>query len=187
MLTFRAGNIFLVTAFLMLFLAGCQSAGEKTEQSVSYDQSSWKTMIAESCATYFDGCNTCRRAPGSNASACSRKACGQYQKPQCLDDRESQSLSGKSPVLRVNYICENGNTFTVYYGEYGRNKNKQKLGENQVMLSDAQKRRAYLLTRAKIESGVQYTNDNLMLSTMGKKAVLTDDNQLLYYNCAISP
>ena len=53
---------------------------------VSYDQNSWKDMIPESCTSYFDGCNTCRRAEGAEVAACTRKACFEYQKPECLEE-----------------------------------------------------------------------------------------------------
>lgn len=55
-----------------------------SEEEMTYDQDSWKEIIADSCTSYFDGCNNCRREPGAEIGACTRKACAEYQKPECL-------------------------------------------------------------------------------------------------------
>lgn len=51
-----------------------------------YNQNSWKIIISDTCLSYFDGCNNCRRTEGSDIAACTRKACAQYEKPTCLDE-----------------------------------------------------------------------------------------------------
>jgi len=51
----------------------------------TYDENSWKTMIPETCISYFDGCNDCRREPSSHTGACTKKLCFNYQMPTCLD------------------------------------------------------------------------------------------------------
>lgn len=61
------------------------SKQESTEDVTQYDMNSWKTMIPATCASFFDGCNTCRRGGGSDMAACTRMACQQYEKPKCLD------------------------------------------------------------------------------------------------------
>ena len=44
------------------------------------------TEIPTSCATWFDGCNTCVQGENGNY-ACTEKAClGEPQKPYCMDD-----------------------------------------------------------------------------------------------------
>ncbi len=68
-------------ALAVLLLSACSSM----EESMEYDQNSWKTMIPDTCVSYFDGCNNCRREPGSDIAACTRKACMEYAKPVCLD------------------------------------------------------------------------------------------------------
>lgn len=45
-----------------------------------------ESVIPESCVSYFDGCNNCRKEPGSDAAACTRKFCEEYETPRCLDD-----------------------------------------------------------------------------------------------------
>lgn len=90
-------NIDLLILFVVVsLLAGCsalsQSSGNTESQSppVNYDMSSWKTMIPDSCLSYFDGCNNCRRSAAGEMAACTRKACVKYQKPRCLDDVKSK-------------------------------------------------------------------------------------------------
>lgn len=60
--------------------------GEEMEKEASaYDMNSWKTMIPESCNSFFDGCNNCRRMKGEDVAACTRMFCQNYQEPKCLD------------------------------------------------------------------------------------------------------
>lgn len=71
-----------VTSLLLaLCLSGCMSTPAQTQ----YDQNSWQTMIPDSCQSFFDGCNNCRRSPGSAVAACTRMACEFYTKPFCRD------------------------------------------------------------------------------------------------------
>ncbi len=58
-------------------------------ESMTYDQNSWKIMIPDSCLSFSDGCNTCRREAGNDLAACTRKFCQQYEKPTCLDEKKS--------------------------------------------------------------------------------------------------
>jgi len=66
-----------------------QPADQAMEQAQTemqeYDFDSWKTMIPADCKQYFDGCNSCTRAEGSEVAACTRKACIKYEKPVCLN------------------------------------------------------------------------------------------------------
>jgi hypothetical protein len=77
--------------FLGLLLAGCNGMSQPTgdsgagSQTIRYDANSWKTMIPDTCLHYFDGCNICRRSAAGEVAACTRKACYQYRKPECLD------------------------------------------------------------------------------------------------------
>jgi diacylglycerol kinase family enzyme len=54
--------------------------------ALSYDANSWKTVIAKSCSSFFDGCNNCRRAGNTDIAACTRKACAEYEEPKCMDE-----------------------------------------------------------------------------------------------------
>lgn len=62
--------------------------GENMSPSTHYDQNSWITIIDNSCQSFFDGCNICRKIAGdSQAVACTRKMCkNSYEKPKCLDN-----------------------------------------------------------------------------------------------------
>lgn len=88
---FKTATLF----FIGLLLAGCNGMSQPTGDSGSdsnitrYDANSWKTLIPESCLSYFDGCNTCRRSAAGEMAACTRKACMEYRKPECLDDKQN--------------------------------------------------------------------------------------------------
>jgi len=70
----------------VLLLAGCgtQNSGP-TIQLVNPD--SWKTMIPETCQSFFDGCNNCTRTADGEA-ACTEMFCERYEMPKCLDDEQ---------------------------------------------------------------------------------------------------
>lgn len=61
---------------------------EWSEAAVEYDSGSWKTIIADSCTNFSDGCNTCTKEAGSDVAACTRKFCQSYEKPVCLNDAQ---------------------------------------------------------------------------------------------------
>jgi hypothetical protein len=67
------------------------------EPSAIYDQNSWRTMIPDSCASFFDGCNNCRRMEGEAEAACTRMFCETYEKPVCTDAKEAGS-PGENPA-----------------------------------------------------------------------------------------
>ncbi len=70
-------------------VTGYQIEGQETEEEVqTFDQNSWKEIIADDCQSFSDGCNNCRREAGSDVAACTRKACQNYEKPKCLDTEE---------------------------------------------------------------------------------------------------
>lgn len=64
-----------------------QIEGEPVSEEM-YTAESWETIIAESCTSFSDGCNTCRRDPETGVVACTKKACMQYEKPYCMDEEQ---------------------------------------------------------------------------------------------------
>ncbi len=72
-------------------IEGSEDISEKTPVS-SFNQDSWKTLIDESCSSFFDGCNTCRKESGSDGAACTRMFCETYEEPRCLDDENTENL-----------------------------------------------------------------------------------------------
>ena len=84
----------LLVVIIMLTLTACQTAEEPAAPE-SYDQNSWQTMIPETCLSFFDGCNNCRREAGSDIAACTRKFCPEYEKPRCLDGETADEATGQ--------------------------------------------------------------------------------------------
>lgn len=70
----------------VILLAGCgtQNSGPTIELANS---ESWKTMIPESCQSFFDGCNQCMRTADGEV-ACTEMLCERYEMPKCLDDEQ---------------------------------------------------------------------------------------------------
>jgi hypothetical protein len=67
---------------LLLVLAGCASKST----TVVYDADSWKDVIADSCQSFFDGCNQCMRMSDSAEAVCTRMFCETYAEPYCTDE-----------------------------------------------------------------------------------------------------
>ena len=151
-----------------------------------YDADSWKTMIPVSCKNFFDGCNNCRRAEGSEIAACTRKACQQYQEPRCLDDPIMEGSLGKTPFegRLAKFSCDGDNRFQVYFGEYVAGDMRVALDEDEIMLSDRQTHTAYRLRRVRAASGAKYSDGKLEFWEHGGEAMLRKDGQKLYQNCA---
>ncbi|WP_041521721.1 MliC family protein [Gilvimarinus agarilyticus] len=149
-------------------------------EAAAYDATSWREIIPESCNSFFDGCNTCRRAPGAAEAACTRKACMKYQQPRCLDDEQA---SAGQAGRQVQYQCAGEARFTVFFGEYRADDQRVKLGPDEVMLSDAQSRTTYKLTRERSASGAKYTDGTLSYWSKGSEAVLQQSGDTLYQGC----
>ena len=84
-------NTLSLIALSLLILTGCGTTTQTETKPVSYDQNSWKEIIPETCQSFSDGCNNCRRMEGSEVAACTKKACQQYTKPVCLDEAKEES------------------------------------------------------------------------------------------------
>jgi hypothetical protein len=76
-------TILSLVVLSLLVLAGCASS---TPEEVSYNADSWKDVIADSCQSFFDGCNQCMKMPGSDEAACTRMFCETYAEPYCTDE-----------------------------------------------------------------------------------------------------
>jgi hypothetical protein len=114
---------FILLSFVGIFgllLGGCQISSPSTPPSAeeieqnspdivlapetesSYTSESWKTELPETCESFFDGCNTCRRMPDGGAG-CTRMMCQTYEQPRCLDE-ESVPSEPESSLSSEDYI-----------------------------------------------------------------------------------
>ncbi len=66
-----------------------EEVGSIPENQPEYTADSWKTMIPDTCISYFDGCNNCVQEDGAESAACTAMACEEYQEPKCLDADDS--------------------------------------------------------------------------------------------------
>jgi hypothetical protein len=152
-----------------------------------YDANSWKTMIPAGCKSFFDGCNNCRRAEGSEIAACTRKACQEYRQPRCLDEPITEGSIGKTPFegRLAKFICDGDNRFQVYFGEYVAGDMRVALDEDEIMLSDRQTHTAYRLQRVRAASGAKYADGQLEFWERGGEAMLHKDGNRLYRGCRL--
>jgi membrane-bound inhibitor of C-type lysozyme len=150
-----------------------------------YGADSWKTLIADDCKAYFDGCNDCRRAEGSAVAACTRKACAAYRKPRCLDEPITEGSMGKTPFdgQLARFACDGDNRFRVYHGEYVSGDQRMRLGEDEIMLADEQTHSAYKLRRERAASGAKYSDGKLEFWEHGGEAMLRKNGEKMYANC----
>ncbi|MDX9970394.1 MAG: hypothetical protein RBS56_00600 [Candidatus Gracilibacteria bacterium] len=86
---FRAedGNVGCTKMFCQKYeMPRCLDEESSQEESKSkYTEESWKTIIPETCKSFFDGCNNCSRTENSTEAACTLMYCDTYKKPKCLD------------------------------------------------------------------------------------------------------
>lgn len=187
-----ARALMLIVAFGML-LAGCTRHDEQppaapatpppmtSYKADSYNADSWKTLIPAACERYSDGCNLCNRNADSGMTACTRKACPSYERPECLDEVNTRAANGLLGTLV--YRCSGGQRFAVTGGDYRADDQRVQLREDQLMLSDPLARTATLLTRVTSASGVRYKGDDLELWSKGNEAMLMRGGVPLYWNC----
>lgn len=55
----------------------------------NFTPESRKTLIPETCHTFFDGCNNCMKMDNGEA-ACTRMFCEKYDMPKCTDKEQSE-------------------------------------------------------------------------------------------------
>ena len=191
----RARSI-LHLGVLLLLLAGCAKTavdppavvhadGEPTR----YDQNSWQELIPEDCVAFFDGCNTCRRSPGTGVAACTRKACAAYTRPYCMDegaDVEAESVPGGDRSLAaqtLRYTCSGNRAFTVSYGAYRSGNRIVALSADEVMFSDPQTQTARRLQRVRSASGERYSDGRMTLFAKGGEAFVKEGSEKRYTDC----
>jgi membrane-bound inhibitor of C-type lysozyme len=185
----RYGRLALKMMVIGVLLAGCASEVEKPAATPTlpaaeqgYDADSWRSTIPLSCEHYSDGCNLCNRNPESGLTACTRKACFTYQRPECLDEsRVKEEASGPTTLV---YHCSGDERFVVAAGEYMAGGQRLTLADHQLMLTDRQTGKATLMTRVSNASGARYKGDDLELWSKGKEAMLLRGGTPLYWNCA---
>ncbi len=153
--------------------AGMPGTGEPLA-SGPYDAQSWRTMIADDCTTFFDGCNQCRRAPGAMEAACTRKACLEYAEPKCLDSNVGEgAYSSPSEVKHVTYECSDGEMLKAYYGAYEADDQQVQLEPEQIVVLDAASETAYWVRRVPSGSGEKYESSELMFWVKGNEATVS--------------
>jgi membrane-bound inhibitor of C-type lysozyme len=174
---------FSIPLCLAILLTICTSAGAGGD-APSYDMNSWKTMIADDCRTFFDGCNQCVREPGEVA-ACTRMYCATYRQPRCRDDEAA--LSAQPRVGKtVDYACAKGARFSVIYHEYLQDDQRVRLGESEIMLRDEQTHTVHRLQRERSASGEKYGNaTGLQFFGKGQQALVMQQGERLYSDCVV--
>jgi hypothetical protein len=80
------------------------------ENTSAYDSDSWKTLIAENCLRFNDGCNDCFRNETGATPGCTKKACAVYQKPTCSDTPD-EVTNGSDQLIEL------GTEFTLRKNE----------------------------------------------------------------------
>lgn len=168
----------LVCLAVLLLVACSQTEQQASDAKVpaSYDANSWKSIIADSCQSFFDGCNQCRREPGAEVAACTRKACFEYQEPYCLDRRAGE-------FTHVRYQCKEGERFEVFYGEYRADDMRVKLEENEVWLSNTQTHTAHRLQRVQAASGEKFSDGSVTYWQKNNSAIVLIDEATHYMDC----
>lgn len=157
-----------------------------SKEPEQYQMDSWKSIIPDNCVVFYDGCNQCRRSPGSDMAACTKRMCVRFDKPKCIKMADGEGGAPLSRVPRLlEYHCDQGR-FKVFYDEYRTDDQRMKLAENQMMISDLQSRTTYLLTREKSASGIKYQNDSVTFWGKGSEAVVAINGEKAYDNCMMA-
>ena len=105
----------------ILLLAGCNQQTQSINES-EITSESWKTMIPQSCQSFFDGCNNCMRTADGEV-ACTRMFCEKYDTPKCLDDEQGWDERVGTPNPASKYCVDQGGESKIKkdenWGEYG--------------------------------------------------------------------
>ena len=105
----------------ILLLAGCNQQTQSINES-EITSESWKTMIPQSCQSFFDGCNNCMRTADGEV-ACTRMFCEKYDTPKCLDDEQGWDERVGTPNPASKYRVDQGGESNIKkdenWSEYG--------------------------------------------------------------------
>ena len=105
----------------ILLLAGCNQQTQSINES-EITSESWKTMIPQSCQSFFDGCNNCMRTADGEV-ACTRMFCEKYDTPKCLDDEQGWDERVGTPNPASKYCVDQGGESNIKkdenWSEYG--------------------------------------------------------------------
>lgn len=167
---------------LSLSLTAC---GSSPSQDNAEQDARWQALNDPDCKTYFDGCNTCTRDPDTGISACTRKACADYEPPQCLDDTDASLSSALDEPRVLRFRCSGSSRFTVYFGEYLVADTRLALEDSQVMFVDGATRIAEVMTEQPTASGKKYVSGTTTLWLDGERARVNKNRDNYYNNCEI--
>lgn len=167
----------LMLSLFVIALIGCAHTADDANRD--YHANSWRSHINESCHTYFDGCNTCTRDSDTGITACTRKACDQYQQPKCLDD--VASVVGPKTIQ---FRCVDNKHFKMFYGVYTIGDKAIKLDDSQAVFVDGATRIAEVMTRQPSASGDKFVSGDTTLWIDDRdEAIVNKRNNIYYANC----
>lgn len=172
-------------AIAMLFIGCSLIGGGSNGATDNYNAESWREVIPAGCVAYFDGCNTCARNLQTGDTACTQKACKEYQQPRCLDGTKGAADAPVVPRV-VQFRCNNNKRFTIYYGNYHIGEKTIALKDTQVVYVDAKTRIAEVMTLEPTASGDKFVSGELMFWSDGEEATLNKGRDLVYGNCSVS-
>ncbi len=93
-----------VLALSVFTLFSCTQKEELKEPDYTFE--SYKTMIPETCKSFFDGCNNCFRTEGSESVGCTKMFCQKYEKPKCLDSENKDTYTSESWKTMIPQTCK---------------------------------------------------------------------------------
>lgn len=202
--TIHSSGPTLIPVLLFLsasLLIGCSDTGGSDESTAGpgsgpepsppaavqeeYGANSWRDLIPDSCLNFYDGCNNCTRPEAGADAACTRRACFTYGQPRCLDDQAAgEDEPQSSSINRTEaFQCDDGNRFSVVFGEYIADDQRVKLDADQIVLRDAQTHTATFMNLAPSASGARYLGDGLEFWSKGREAMVNRNGENLYSNC----
>lgn len=105
-----------------------------------------------------------------------------------LPNRSSQSNPDETTAPAkgesYSYYCDEGNTFTVYYGEKASGDAIVSIADGAIMFTDDSDKTTYVLTKVEAESGTKYESaDGLVFWDQGFEATVMQGEELKYENC----
>ncbi len=175
-------TLILMGAF---FLASCASQQQAPDDvpippSVVFDKNSWKATIADSCQSFYDGCNSCMRGEDSEVIACTRRYCHAYTQPTCMDEQAANNTPTSNTLT---YTCPNEHTFLFVTGLYTSGDQRVALNNDQAMLVDQKTHIATPLERKISASGEKFSNEKITFWIKGKEALLLEGDDIIYQSC----